>query len=181
MNWIRKYWKELLIAAGILLSAVFYVRSPEGKGILPDEEIRQPETEEIMVEIPEQPLQDEGFSEVQKEEIRQIISECLEEIPAEVIRKTIREEFQSVYENGMFSEDLLKYCAEQESLININTADARELETLNGIGKVKAASIISYREKTGGFQSVEELMEVEGISAGLFEKIRERITAGPQP
>ena len=60
--------------------------------------------------------------------------------------------------------------------ININTAGMDELMTLTGIGEAKAQSIISHREKNGNFQSIEELMEIEGIKEGVFNKIKDDIT-----
>lgn len=60
--------------------------------------------------------------------------------------------------------------------VNINTASEEELKTLSGIGDTRAESIIRYWEEQGGFQSVEDLMNVEGIKEGVFEKIKERIT-----
>lgn len=59
--------------------------------------------------------------------------------------------------------------------MNINTAQAEELMTLSGIGEAKAAAIIQYREENGGFQSIEELMEISGIKEGVFEKIKDQI------
>ena len=47
--------------------------------------------------------------------------------------------------------------------------------TLSGIGEAKAASIIAYREEHGGFQKIEELMEVQGIKEGVFHKVRNQI------
>ena len=60
--------------------------------------------------------------------------------------------------------------------ININTADEDTLMTLNGIGKAKAEAIIAYREEHGGFRSIEEIREVNGIKDSVFERIRESIT-----
>lgn len=60
--------------------------------------------------------------------------------------------------------------------VNINTAGKEELMTLTGIGEQKAQAIIAYREQNGSFQSIEELMQVEGIKEGTFEKIKEDIT-----
>lgn len=60
--------------------------------------------------------------------------------------------------------------------VNINTASKEELMTLNGIGESRAESIIRYRESHGAFQSIEELMNVEGIKEGVFHKIQDRIT-----
>lgn len=62
------------------------------------------------------------------------------------------------------------------SLININTADTRELIKLSGIGEVKAAAIVAYREEHGAFSSVEELLNVKGISEKTLEKIRGYVT-----
>ena len=59
--------------------------------------------------------------------------------------------------------------------INLNTAAKEQLMTLTGIGETKAAAIIRYREENGGFQSIEELMEVEGIKEGVFNKIKDQI------
>ena len=62
------------------------------------------------------------------------------------------------------------------SIININTATLNELLLLPGIGPVLAQRIIDYRMEIGGFQSVEELMEVKGIGEKIFAKICEHIT-----
>ncbi len=57
--------------------------------------------------------------------------------------------------------------------ININTATEKELaDILPGIGEKKAHAIVEYREYAGGFRSVDELLEVDGIGAALLEKIR---------
>ncbi|MBQ6468784.1 MAG: ComEA family DNA-binding protein [Lachnospiraceae bacterium] len=60
--------------------------------------------------------------------------------------------------------------------ININTADAETLMTLNGIGKAKAEAVIAYREEHGSFRSVEEICKVNGIKESVFDRIRESIT-----
>lgn len=65
--------------------------------------------------------------------------------------------------------------AEADGRVNINTAGKEELMTLTGIGEKKAEAIIQYREASGGFQTIEELMQVEGIKEGTFEKIKEDI------
>ncbi|MDO4303182.1 MAG: helix-hairpin-helix domain-containing protein [Bacillota bacterium] len=61
-------------------------------------------------------------------------------------------------------------------LVNINTADEERLCTLPGVGSAKARSIIAYREKNGSYQRIEDIMNVEGIKEGLFQKIRDSIT-----
>lgn len=62
------------------------------------------------------------------------------------------------------------------TLININTADLEQLKGITGIGNIKAQSIIDYREANGGFKSLEELKNVDGIGDKTFEKIKEQIT-----
>jgi len=66
--------------------------------------------------------------------------------------------------------------SEEAALVNINTADQNQLETLPGVGETTAKAIISYREKSGGFAKIEDIMNVAGIKEGRFEAIREFIT-----
>jgi len=66
----------------------------------------------------------------------------------------------------------------QSDKVNINTADATELDKLPGIGPVKAADIIAYRDSNGGFQSIEELKEVKGIGDKTFENLKDLVTVG---
>ncbi len=61
-------------------------------------------------------------------------------------------------------------------LVNINTADEAELMSLKGVGRVRAAAIIEYREKCGEFGAIEDIMNVSGIKEGTFAKIRDSIT-----
>ena len=61
--------------------------------------------------------------------------------------------------------------------VNLNTADAVTLaESLLGIGEVKAQAIVAYREASGPFASVDELLEVKGIGAATLEKNRDRLS-----
>lgn len=60
--------------------------------------------------------------------------------------------------------------------INVNTADATALETLNGVGEVLAAAIIAYREEHGPFTSVDQLEEVPGIGPSTLEELRDQVS-----
>ncbi|MDY5015104.1 MAG: helix-hairpin-helix domain-containing protein [Eubacteriales bacterium] len=62
--------------------------------------------------------------------------------------------------------------------VNINTATAAELDTLPGIGPVKAQSIIAYREANGSFSSIEDLILVDGIGEKTMAELRPLITTG---
>lgn len=59
--------------------------------------------------------------------------------------------------------------------VNINTADKELLCTLPGIGDTRAESIIAYRENSGGFSCIEDIMKVSGIKENSFQKIKEYI------
>lgn len=68
--------------------------------------------------------------------------------------------------------------ARGEGKINLNTATVEELQTLEGIGKILAKRIVEYREENGPFERIEEIKRVKGIGNKIFEKIKDRITAG---
>lgn len=86
-----------------------------------------------------------------------------------------REEVASGAFGGANSESSGDSDAMAEGKVNINTADKEQLMTLRGIGESKAAAIIHYRETHGDFQSIEELMQIDGIKEGVFQKIRDMI------
>lgn len=66
----------------------------------------------------------------------------------------------------------------EKRLLNVNTASAEELETLNGIGPALAQAIIDYRAEHGDFASVDELCEVSGIGEAKLNGICEYVTVG---
>ena len=62
--------------------------------------------------------------------------------------------------------------------VNLNTAGIEELCSLTGVGEGRAQAIVDYREQNGGFQSIEELMNIDGIKEKTFEKLKEEVTVG---
>lgn len=60
--------------------------------------------------------------------------------------------------------------------VNINTADVTTLQTIPGIGAVKAQAIIDHREKEGLFTTIDDLSKVSGIGAKTVERLSEHIT-----
>lgn len=59
--------------------------------------------------------------------------------------------------------------------LDLNCADVAALMELPGIGQSKAEAIVGYREEHGPFSQAEDLMKVEGIKEGVFNKIKDRI------
>ena len=62
-----------------------------------------------------------------------------------------------------------------DGLLDINNASVADFMTLPGIGQSKAQSIVLYREQNGAFSSVDEIMNVDGIKEGVFNKIKDCI------
>jgi competence protein ComEA len=60
--------------------------------------------------------------------------------------------------------------------VNLNTATQAQLETLPGIGAATAKRILEYRQKSGSFKKVEELMNVKGIGEKSFLKLKPHVT-----
>ena len=60
--------------------------------------------------------------------------------------------------------------------IPLNSADQTLLETIPGVGPVTAMAILSHREEIGGFTSLEQLLEVDGIGPATFDSIRTYVT-----
>ena len=65
--------------------------------------------------------------------------------------------------------------------ININTASVSLLDTLPGIGKVKAQAIVDYRNQIGPFLRVDELLKVSGIGPSTYQTLRDLVTVGEPP
>ena len=66
--------------------------------------------------------------------------------------------------------------------INLNTATIEELEQLPGVGPVTAKDIVHFRQKSGSFRSVNDLLAVRRITKARLEKLRPYVTIGaPAP
>lgn len=61
--------------------------------------------------------------------------------------------------------------------VNINTASKDVLiENIKGVGEKKAQAIIKYRKKNGKFNSINELVEVQGIGPDIIEKNQKQLS-----
>lgn len=68
-----------------------------------------------------------------------------------------------------------------DRLIDLNAANEKELEELPGIGPTTAKAIIQFRDKSGRFKRVEDLLVIRGISEEKLKKLRPYVTLGPMP
>lgn len=78
-------------------------------------------------------------------------------------------------------DELLAYidrlsASQAATLINLNTADQWRLQSLPSIGEVRAKAIVDYRTRIGSFTSIEQLLEVKGISQSVYDKIKDLVT-----
>ena len=74
----------------------------------------------------------------------------------------------------VYSTSLDEAVAEAQAplLLDVNTAEAADLEELPEVGPSTARSIVEYRESNGSFRSLDELEEVPGIGPKTLEKIK---------
>ena len=69
-----------------------------------------------------------------------------------------------------------KATASEARPIDINTADSAALESVPGIGKSLSQRILAFREKNGPFQSVDDLLKVQGVGEKSIQKPRPYLT-----
>ena len=65
-----------------------------------------------------------------------------------------------------------KAAASEARPVDINTADSAALESVPGIGKSLCQRILAFREKNGPFQSVDDLLKIQGIGEKSIQKLR---------
>ncbi|MBR2452966.1 MAG: helix-hairpin-helix domain-containing protein [Clostridia bacterium] len=82
------------------------------------------------------------------------------------------QEPEKIYEE---SSKKMEKTANREGKINLNTATSYELDSLPGIGEVKAETIVKMRKAMGGFKSVGDILNVDGIGEKIFEQIADML------
>jgi competence ComEA-like helix-hairpin-helix protein len=64
-------------------------------------------------------------------------------------------------------------------LVNLNTATAKQLALLPGVGPHRAKAIVAYREKTH-FEQPGQVRDVKGVGAGVYAKMKSHLAvSGP--
>ena len=65
--------------------------------------------------------------------------------------------------------------------VNINTANAEELQQVPGIGPATAQKILQMRKSYGPFKSVDDLLAIRGLGQKRLDKMRKYLTVGQPP
>jgi len=65
--------------------------------------------------------------------------------------------------------------------LDVNVANVKELEQVPGIGPKTAQTILDFRQKSGRFRCVEDLLAIKGISQGELDKMRPHLKVTPPP
>lgn len=71
--------------------------------------------------------------------------------------------------------DYSSHSSTESGKIRINSATQSEIESLPGIGSVKAAAIIQFREENGPFSSIDDLQQISGIGSKTVENMKEYV------
>ncbi|QIM68240.1 ComEA family DNA-binding protein [Basfia succiniciproducens] len=85
--------------------------------------------------------------------------------------ETAKNSVTSTKDKAASMKPTVKNALNSSSKVNINTADAKTLQSLTGIGEVKAKAIVDYRKKVGKIKNASELSNIDGIGDATIEKI----------
>lgn len=66
--------------------------------------------------------------------------------------------------------------ASKKDPVDINTASAKKLKELKGVGKVISKRIVDYRKKNGKFERPRDIMKVDGIGEKTFKRLKDKLT-----
>ncbi len=79
---------------------------------------------------------------------------------------------------GEYISEQVIYEEVDDGKIDINIASKEKLMEIPGIGETKAIAIINYRETKGSFSTIDDIMNIDGIKEGTFNKIKDYIKVG---
>lgn len=142
-------------------------------GVEPDEKIELATTERIEEISPTSSFPEDTFEGIIAPELEQ----PEEELPAWLRELEIETESTAWMppEEPVPLDEINKY-EEIIEKIDINTASLGQLERIPGVGFILAQNIINYRESSGGFKSLTDLINVPGMNADLISDLEEYLT-----
>jgi competence protein ComEA len=70
--------------------------------------------------------------------------------------------------------------ATEPALVDLNSADARQLQRLPGVGAKRAQAIIELRERLGGFRAPSDLLRIRGIGRRMLERMAPEVVVRPR-
>ncbi|MCQ2607371.1 MAG: helix-hairpin-helix domain-containing protein [Bacteroidales bacterium] len=98
------------------------------------------------------------------------------DIPGMTHKVTKREEFRSV--KNKEKESVAK--KEKHVMVELNACDTTDLKQLPKIGSFRAKKIVEYREKLGGFYSVEQLSVIYSMDSASIKAISPYVTVSKE-
>ena len=84
--------------------------------------------------------------------------------------------FSSSHETASSMSDMAGKAAGMMDKVNINTASIESLAKIPGLDQTISEAIAAYRDANGAFKSLSDLVNIDGIDAGLLEKIKPILT-----
>lgn len=69
----------------------------------------------------------------------------------------------------------LAVAGSKKKAVDINSAPAKKLRELKGIGKVISKRIVDYRKKNGKFERPRDIMKVDGIGEKTFTRLKDKL------
>ncbi len=172
-NW--KLWQQALVffAAGVILTAIGFIVTapPRGTGIM----LTPMEPKELVVHIDGEINSPGVYAMKPESRVQDVVN------AAGGMKPSARSEGLNLARHISDGEKITIPSQEQAitesqaDLLDLNSATLNELDDLPGIGKVRAQSIIDYRNQQGLFTSIEQLLLVPGISEDVYGGIKDLI------
>jgi competence protein ComEA len=67
------------------------------------------------------------------------------------------------------------YLVTNLALLEVNKAEAAHLQLVFGVSDTVAADVVAYRDKQGGFKTIDDLKKAPGLDAAKIESLKERL------
>ena len=185
----RLCWVMIGLTGGLLGAGILYLTSSQPKGI-PIQLNQKPTAAPIVVHVVGAVKNPGVYSLPQKSRALDVIEAAGGYVPAadqgalnlagylqDGDRISVPETITITQSGILFANPQSELPAQPAGqVININLAAQAELESLPGIGEVRAGQIIAYRQENGFFTSIDQIQKVPGIGPKIFENIQANIT-----